>query len=271
MHSFLDELIAGARRRVEADLQVESLDALRARALEVADPPSFVDALSGPGVAVIAEVKRASPSRGPLAPGIDAGQVAREYTDGGAAAISVLTEPTGFDGSLEDLRAASRVGTPTLRKDFVVDPLQVWQAREAGASAVLLIVAALDDDTLANLHAEVLAAGLAALVEVHDAEELARAAGVGAVVVGVNARDLRTFELDAGAFVRLRGQVPSTMLAVAESGVRDADDVRRHAAEGADAVLVGESLVTAPDRRAAVAALVEAGRRDEAGTVGAPR
>ncbi|MEX0705356.1 MAG: indole-3-glycerol phosphate synthase TrpC [Nitriliruptoraceae bacterium] len=269
MPSFLDELLAGARRRVEVDRARESLEALRARALVTEAPPSFTDALAGPDVAVIAEVKRASPSRGPLAPDIDAGEVAQQYADGGAAAISVLTEPAGFDGSLDDLRAASRTGTPTLRKDFVVDPYQVWQAREAGASAVLLIVAALTDDDLAALHEEARAAGLAALVEVHDADELRRAARVGARVVGVNARDLRTFELDAHAFARLRPQMSPSMIAVAESGVRDPDDVRRLAVEGADAVLVGESVVTAPDRRAAVAALVEAGRRDPAATLGA--
>ena len=148
---------------------------------------------------------------------------------------------------------------PALRKDFTVDAYQVWEARAHGASAVLLIVAALDDDTLASLHAEAEAAGLTALVEVHDESELARATAIGARVVGVNARDLRTFEVDRGAFARLRPAFPDGVLAVAESGVRGPDDVVAAGDQGADAVLVGESLVTAPDPRAATEALVAAG------------
>ncbi len=245
------------------------LPALRERARAVAPPPSLEDALRAPGVGVIAEVKRASPSKGPLAPDLDAAAQVRAYLDGGAVAVSVLTEPDRFHGSLADLAAVAALGSPALRKDFVVDPYQVWEARLAGAAAVLLIVAALDEATLAALHDEALTAGLSVLVEVHDDAEVAAARRIGARIVGVNARDLRTFAMDRDAFARLRPQLPEGCLAVAESGVRDADDVRRAAADGADAVLVGESLVTAPDPRAAVAALVAAGRT--AGTTGRTR
>jgi indole-3-glycerol phosphate synthase len=213
---------------------------------------------------VIAEVKRASPSQGPIAPGLDAAAQATAYQRGGAAAVSVLTEPTRFAGSLDDLAAVSATGVSALRKDFIVDRYQIWEARAAGAAAVLLIVAALDDRTLAGLHDEAALAGLDALVEVHDVEEAARAAAIGARIVGVNARNLRTFEVDPEAFARLRASLPAQALAVAESGISTPEQVREAAACGADAVLVGESLVRAADPAAAVAALVAAGRADVA-------
>lgn len=256
--SYLDDLLEGARRRVDAARQREPLAQLRARAQATPPPPSLRAALARPGVSVIAEVKRASPSRGPLAPGLDATDQARAYLDGGAAAVSVLTEPERFLGSLDDLAAVAALGAPVLRKDFLVDPYQVWEARAAGAAAVLLIVAALDEPTLARLHDEAQAAGLDALVEVHDDAEVAVADRIGADLVGVNARDLRTFQIDPGAFARLRPRLPQGALAVAESGISGPDDVRRAARDGADAVLVGESLVTAADPAAAVAALVAA-------------
>lgn len=258
--TFLDRLLDGARRRVDEARRREPLEELRARALDLPAPPSFHAALARPGVAVIAEVKRASPSKGDLAPGIDAATQGRAYRDGGADAISVLTEPERFKGSLEDLAAVSALGTPTIRKDFLVDPYQVWEARAAGAAAVLLIVAALDEAELKRLQAEADDAGLATLVEVHDATELDVAARLGARIVGVNARDLRTFDVDRDAFARLRPAFPDGTLAIAESGIRGPDDVRTAAGQGADAVLVGESVVTAADPRAAVAALVAAGR-----------
>jgi indole-3-glycerol phosphate synthase len=258
--SFLDDLLDGARRRVAAARAVEPLDELRSRATALAPPPSFLRALQAPGVGVIAEVKRASPSRGDLAPGLVAADLAEAYRVAGAAAISVLTEPDRFKGCLEDLTDVAALGTPTLRKDFLVDPYQVWEARAAGASAVLLIVAALDDDGLDELLREAREAELDALVEVHDVTELGQALDVRAAIIGVNARDLRTFDVDRDAFARLRGDIPTGTMAIAESGIRGPDDVRRAAAQGADAVLVGESVVTAADPRAAVAALVEAGR-----------
>lgn len=262
--SYLDELLADARARVAAARDQEPLEALRERASQVPAGPSLVAALSPPGVSVIAEIKRASPSKGPLAPDLSAPGQARAYLGGGAAAVSVLTEPDRFAGSLADLADVAALGAPTLRKDFLVDPYQVWEARAAGASAVLLIVAALDEPTLARLHDEARAAGLDVLVEIHDEAELDAAARVGAHVVGVNSRDLKTFEIDRDAFARLRPRLPAGCLAVAESGVRDADDVRAAGEQGADAVLVGESLVRAGDPAAACAALVAAGRETPA-------
>lgn len=257
--TYLDDLLDAARVRVADARALEPLEALRERATDLPAPPSFRDALGRPGVQLVAEVKRASPSKGDLAPDLDAPEQARAYVDGGAAAVSVLTEPTRFKGDLADLADVAALGVTALRKDFLVDAYQVWEARLAGASAVLLIVAALDEATLGALHDEARTAGLDVLVEVHDDHEVAAAAAVGAEVVGVNARDLRTFELDRDGFRRLRALLPDGALAVSESGVRDADDVRRAADEGADAVLVGESLVRATDPRAAVAALVAAG------------
>lgn len=260
MSTYLDELLLGARRRVDAASARESLDALRKRASAAPSGVSFRAALAGAGVAVIAEVKRASPSKGDIAPQLDAASQARAYMDGGAAVVSVLTEPERFKGNLGDLADVAALQIPALRKDFIIDRYQIWEARAAGAAAVLLIVAALDEPTLALLHDEALAAGLEVLVEVHDGSEVAAAQRIGAAVVGVNARDLRTFELDPDAFARLRAQLPDGVLAVAESGIQGPQDVARAAREGADAVLVGETLVRAPDPAAAVAELVDAGR-----------
>lgn len=258
MPTYLDDLLAHAHERVAEASAAVPLEELRDRAGQRPAPPSLADALTGSRVAVIAEIKRASPSRGPLAPDLDAVAQASAYRAGGAAAISVLTEPSRFAGSLEDLADVSALGIPTLRKDFLVDPYQVWEARLAGASAVLLIVAALGDAELAALLAEADHAGLDALVEVHDEAELDRALAAGARIVGVNARDLRTFEVDRDAFARLRPRIPDGIISVAESGVRGPDDLREAARRGADAVLVGESVVTADDPEQAVAALVTA-------------
>ncbi|MEX1178210.1 MAG: indole-3-glycerol phosphate synthase TrpC [Nitriliruptor sp.] len=259
MATYLDDLLVGAHARVERARAAEPLEALRERASGAPTPPSFRRALEQPGVQVIAEVKRASPSKGDLAPELVAPVQARAYVDGGAAAVSVLTEPDRFRGSLADLADVAALGVPALRKDFLVDPYQVWEARAAGASAVLLIVAALDEAMLSTLLAEAAAAGLDVLTEIHDDAEAAIAARAGATIIGVNARDLRTFELDRDGFARLRPALGDGAIAVSESGVRDADDVRRAAADGADAVLVGETLVRAADPAAAVAELVAAG------------
>lgn len=260
---FLDVLLAESRARVEVDRATRGTEELRAAVADLDAPAGFARALSGEDVAVIAEVKRASPSKGDLAPGLDAGAQATAYRNGGVAAISVLTEPARFKGSLADLETVAALGTPALRKDFTVDVHQVLQARLAGAAAVLLIVAALPDDALATLAQAARACHLDCLVEVHDEEELARALAIEPAVVGVNARDLRTFHVDRDAFARLRPGIPDDIVAVAESGIRGPDDVRRAARQGADAVLVGESLVTADDPRAAAAALVAAGRRGD--------
>lgn len=246
-----------ARRRVAA--ATEPLAALRERAAEVPPGPSLRAALAGPGTAVLAEVKRASPSRGPLAGIPDPVAQARAYVAGGAAAVSVLTAPLGFEGSLEDLAAVAATGVPTLRKDFLVDVRQVWEARLVGASAVLLIAAALDDAALAALSAEAAAADLEVLLEVHDVAEMMRAAALGADLVGVNVRDLRDFSVDPARFAPVAAARPSGAVLVAESGVRGPADVVAYAAAGADAVLVGEHLVRSGDPATATAALVAAG------------
>jgi indole-3-glycerol phosphate synthase len=248
-----------ARARVAAARADEPLEALRERASMVPRGPSLLAALQGPGVAVIAEVKRASPSRGPLADIPDPVAMATDYLAGGAAAISVLTAPVGFDGSLTDLQGVARLGHPTLRKDFLLDPYQVWEARAVGASAVLLLAVALDDATLAELDAVAREAGLDVLLEVHDEHEMRRAARLTPAIVGINVRDLRDFRVDPARFGPLASLAPSNSVLVAESGVDGPEAVRRYVAAGADAVLVGEHLVTSPDPRAAVAALLAAG------------
>ena len=210
---------------------------------------------AGPSLAVIAEIKRRSPSKGDLAPDLDPGELAKRYEAGGAACLSVLTDGKYFGGSRADLVDARAACTlPVLRKDFTVDERDVVDARLMGADAVLLIVAALDDDELSRCADRAGSLGLAALVEVHDEGELDRGLGAGATLVGVNGRDLRTFEVDLGVFERLAGRLPAGVVTVAESGLGTPDDARRVAEAGYDAVLVGESLVTSADPEAAVAA-----------------
>jgi indole-3-glycerol phosphate synthase len=262
---FLQRACAEARERVAEAARLVPLQALR----EVAVPPhpSLHDALAAPGVSLIAEVKRASPSKGHLAWIPDPAAHAGAYERGGAAAISVLTEPAHFHGTLADLAAVTgTTGIPAIRKDFLVDPYQIWEARRAGASAVLLIVAALDDDALAGLLGECARAGLDALVEVHDPVEAERAGtayaaidGAPPPVVGVNARDLATLQVDPGRFAACVDALPDGALAVAESGVSGPADVARARDAGADAVLVGEHLVRSTDPEAAVRRLVDAG------------
>jgi indole-3-glycerol phosphate synthase len=231
---------AEARRAERPLAEVEA--AARAR-------PAAIDALAalapGDRVKVIAEIKRSSPSRGSLATIDDPAALARTYELGGASAISVLTEGRRFGGSLADLEAVrAAVSLPVLRKDFIATPYQVLEARAAGADLVLLIVAALDDATLAELYALITELGMTALVETHSAEELDRAARLGARLIGVNARDLTTFELDRDLFGRLADRFPEGAIRVAESAVLSAADVAHYRAAGADVVLVGEALVT---------------------------
>lgn len=276
MDGFLRQACEAARVRVEAAAHRRSLAATRTAAAERTAAASFSGALAGPGVSVIAEVKRASPSRGRLAAITDVGALVSAYEAGGSVALSVLTEPQWFQGSLGDLARAGAAapGLPILRKDFVVDPYQVFEARAAGAAAVLLIVAALSDDHLDELLGVAAGAGLDALLEVHDPAEAGRAVGAaaragtrGRPVVGVNARDLGTLEVDADRFAGVIDALGERddVLTVAESGVRGPADVTRLAALGADGVLVGESLVSAADPAAAVAALVAAGRPSPVG------
>jgi indole-3-glycerol phosphate synthase len=224
-------------------------------------PRGFAAALrDAEGLAVIAEVKRRSPSKGDLAADLDPAALAQAYEQGGATCLSVLTDAEFFGGSPDDLRAA-RAATrlPVLRKDFTVSPADVCDARIMGADAVLLIAAALDDDELADLHTLALDIGLDALVEVHDEAELDRALAAGAHLVGVNQRDLVTFEVDDERAVRVGAAIPPTVVRVAESGVRGPDDAAALADAGFDAVLVGELLVTSGDPAAAVE-LLRSGR-----------
>jgi indole-3-glycerol phosphate synthase len=235
---------------------------LRSRAADMPPARDFRGALRLPGeVRVLAEIKRRSPSAGPIRPGADPAEVARAYAAGGAAALSVLTDRQYFDGSLEVLESVRRaVDLPLLRKDFVIDELQILEARAAGADAVLLIVRALQPETLKQLVEAARSTGLETLVEVHDAAELRIALDSGAAVVGVNNRDLATFVTDLDLSFRLAADVPDATTLVAESGIRTAEDVRRLGDAGVDAVLVGESLMRQPDLEAAVSALVGQGK-----------
>ncbi len=251
-------IVAAVRRRLEARRALESLDALLARLTP--DPTrreAFRAALAAPGLSVIAEHKRASPSKGPLTDhGRDLAATVAAYRAGGAAALSILTEEDHFDGRLDDLVAASETsGLPCIRKDFVLDRSMIIEAALAGGSAVLLLACLHDAAALAELTSEAHAAGLAVLLEVHDEAELAAAAGAGADAIGVNARDLRTFEVDLATVERLLPKVPEGALRVAESGIHGPEDAARVRAAGADAILVGESLMRAEDPVAALAAL----------------
>lgn len=258
--SVLDEILAGVREDMETRQEQVSLDALR-EAAACAPPPKDVFAvLREPGVGVIAEVKRFSPSKGQLAEIPDPAGLAREYAAGGARCVSVLTEGRWFGGSLADLTAVrAAVTCPVLRKDFVVSSYQVHEARAYGADMVLLIVAALEQNILIGLRERVESLGMTALVEVHTEDEADRALAAGARVIGVNARDLATLEVDPAVFERIAPGLPSTVVKIAESGVRGPHDLIRYAAAGADAVLVGEGLVTQKSPRDAVAELVTAG------------
>lgn len=245
----LDDLLAGALADAEVRRAERPLHEVEALAL--ARPPAIdaIEALSpADRVKIIAEVKRASPSRGTMAEIPDPAALAVSYETGGASAISVLTEQRKFGGSLHDLESVrGAVSLPVLRKDFIGDPYQVFEARAAGADMVLLIVAALDQDRLASLYSLIRELGMTALVETHSAEELSRALDIGAGLVGVNARNLSTFVLDQNLFGELAVQIPAGVIRVAESAVKSAADVAHYRAAGADVVLVGEALVTQGD------------------------
>jgi indole-3-glycerol phosphate synthase len=258
--SVLEDILEGVR----ADLAVRQADTplerLKDKARRVSSPRPVTPVLKGQDVAVIAEVKRASPSKGRMAAITDPAALAREYEAGGASIISVLTEPRHFGGTLADLAAVREaVGVPVLRKDFVISSYQLWESRAHGADMVLLIVAALPQNALVSLVERAVSIGLVPLVEVHTDAEVVRAVEAGAKVIGVNARDLATLKVDRGVFARLAPLIPEHVVKIAESGVRGPHDLFTYAAAGADAVLVGESLVTGKDPRSAVADLVTAG------------
>jgi len=254
-------ILAATRRIVDTRKARTGVAALERRAAaEAPQGPAFEGALGMAGrVNVIAECKRRSPSRGVLVADYDPAAIAKRYEAGGAAAISVLTEPTFFDGSLEHLAAVrAAVRLPLLRKDFVVDEYQLLEARAAGADAVLLIVAALDQATLMRLQTRAWDLGLAALVEVHDEEELDRAGDSGARVIGVNNRNLRTLAVDVGASRRLGERMPAGVTAVSESGLRTRRDLESLTRDGYRAFLIGERFMTAPDPAQAIRELTAA-------------
>lgn len=251
--SVLDDIIAGVRIDLAARQDAVPGMELRDRLADVDPARDPMPHLRSSGSSVIAEVKRRSPSKGDLSEIPDPAALAQAYERGGAAAISVLTEERRFGGSLTDLRQVrAAVGVPLLRKDFVVSDYQVLEARAAGADLVLLIVAALDDATLTRLHDLTRELGMTALVEVHDEAETERAVDLGAELVGVNARNLKTLAVDPATFGRLAPLVPSDRVLVAESGITGPADVARFVDEGARAVLVGEALVRDGDPEAAV-------------------
>jgi indole-3-glycerol phosphate synthase len=266
--SVLDDILAGVREDLAARQESVSLTQLQERASRLPSARDGYAVLTAEGgIKVIAEVKRASPSKGSLARIHDPAALAREYESGGASVVSVLTEQRRFGGSLADLVAvASSVDVPVLRKDFVVSSYQVWEARAHGADLVLLIVAALDQPALVSLLERTTSLGMTPLVECHDEQEVLRALDAGARVIGINARDLRTLQVDRSAFARLAPLIPDNMVRIAESGVRGPHDVLEYALAGATAVLVGEALVTGDDPRTIVANLVAAGAHPAIGS-----
>ncbi|WP_283133539.1 indole-3-glycerol phosphate synthase TrpC [Rhizohabitans arisaemae] len=256
----LDDILDGVRADLAERQRATPLDVLKDRAAKAPSPRDVYRALGGDKVSVIAEVKRSSPSKGALAAIADPAALAADYESGGAHVISVLTEGRRFGGSLADLAAVrAAVDIPVLRKDFIVTAYQLWEARAHGADLALLIVAALEQNALISLVERAESIGLVPLVEVHTEEELERAVDAGAKVIGVNARDLKTLEVDREVFARLAPRIPDGVIKIAESGVRGPHDLLAYARAGADAVLVGESLVTGKDPRAAVVDLVTAG------------
>jgi indole-3-glycerol phosphate synthase len=259
----LDKIVDHKREELVQRLQAVPLADLQAQAAEQEAPRDFAAALALPGVSLIAEVKRASPSRGLLCRDFDAERLAATYAAQGASAVSVLTDTRFFQGTLSHLAVIRRTletPIPLLRKDFILDDYQIFEARAHGADAVLLIVAILPNDTLSRLVDLTHELGMTALIEVHDEAEMARALALSPHVVGINSRNLNDFSVDLATFQRLQGLLPDRILAIAESGIHTANDMRRLAAAGADAALVGEALVTAPDVAAKVRELVKGGQ-----------
>ncbi|MDN5570460.1 MAG: indole-3-glycerol phosphate synthase TrpC [Propionibacteriaceae bacterium] len=256
----LDDIVAGVREDLAGREGSRSLGELQDVVAALPPTHPVLPAFRAPGLSVIAEVKRSSPSKGSLADIPDPAALARDYAAGGAAAISVLTERRRFGGSLADLVAVREaVDTPLLRKDFIVTEYQLWEARAAGADLALLIVAALSDAELARLSSLAAELGLTALVEVHTPEETRRAVASGAALIGVNNRNLQTLEVDLGQFEQLAGLIPDDLIRVAESGILGVADVERVASAGADVILVGEALVTHGDPAGSVKEFIAVG------------
>lgn len=258
--SVLDEILDGVRVDLADRQSATSLDDVKAAARRAPDAIDPLPTFRADGVSVIAEVKRSSPSKGALAAIADPAALAADYEAGGAATISVLTEQRSFGGSLADLRSVrAAVDIPILCKDFIVTSYQLWEARAAGADLALLIAAALDQNELECLIDRAGSIGLTAMVEVHDEDEVDRALDAGAELIGVNARNLKTLDVDRDTFARLAPRIPDEVVRVAESGVRGPRDVFDYAKQGANVVLVGETLVMGKEPRTAVADLVAAG------------
>jgi indole-3-glycerol phosphate synthase len=261
----LDDINAGVREDMEARQRLVSLAELKERAAAAAPARDAWAALGGDSptrneLKVIAEIKRRSPSKGHLASITDPADLAVQYADGGASVISVLTEQRRFNGSLADLEAVRKaVDIPLLRKDFTVDEYQIWEARAHGADLILLIVASLSDAELRDFSQLTRELGMNALVETHTAEEIERAVAADARIIGVNVRNLKTLDVDRSVFASLAGSIPSEAVIVAESGVRGVDDVRHYAANGANAILVGEALVSDATPRERIAEFTAAG------------
>ena len=270
MPTYLDAILDRKRLDLKAQMALVPLAEVKARAASQPPALDFVKALSGPGLAVIAEVKKASPSKGVMAGSLDPVAIAKVYAAGGAAAISVLTEEPHFQGKLEyltDIKAAlGSKGPPLLRKDFILEPYQVYEARAYRADTLLLIVAAMADTQLAELLGLARELGMEPLVEVHDVEESERAVALGARVIGINNRDLRTFKTSLATTGLVRPHIPPDRIVVSESGISTREDAAMLAGCGVQAVLVGEALVTAADPAAKLRELRDAGRQ-----TGAPR
>ena len=261
----LDRIVLETRQELGRRKRDVPLQSIMAAEPVRAGRRCFRDALSAPGIGVIGEFKRRSPSAGTLNDSPDLREIVAAYERGGAAALSILTEGPNFDGSLEDLTVArASCALPILRKDFIVDAYQLHEARAGGADAVLLIVAALEPGELRSLHDEARAMGLDVLVEVHDGEELRRALSVGAEIVGINNRDLRDFSVEVGRTLALAGEVPAGVVVVSESGIAGAGQLAELERAGVHAVLVGEALMRAADPGAAVRALRTFRRSDGA-------
>ncbi len=256
--TILEEILAARRRQLDEVRARVPLDGVQRAAEKRTDRRNFAAALAGPGLRVIAELKRASPSRGLLCPRYRRREIARGFESAGASALSVLTEERFFLGSLDDLKEVREsVRLPVLRKDFILDTYQVFESVAGGADALLLIVRTLSDKALRELVELCDRLRVAALVEVHCEKELKRAVSAGARIIGVNNRDLKTLEVDSQTSIRLRAKIPSKCLAVSESGVRNRADLQRLAEAGFNAVLIGERLMTAPNPAKALAELLE--------------
>jgi indole-3-glycerol phosphate synthase len=266
--TYLDRIVPAVRRRLEERTRL-LLPGGPASLPESGPRPSFAAAIAAPGLSLIAEVKRSSPSKGLIRPDLDVGETVHAYEAAGARAVSVLTEQDHFLGSLDDLHtAAAHTALPLLCKDFIIDGHQVHEAHAAGASAVLLIAALLSDEELRGLSGLALDLGLDVLLEVHDEPELARALAIDAAVIGINNRDLRTFAVSLETTARLARRVPAGRLLVSESGIRGRGDAEWLAALGVDGILVGESILRSADAQAAIRALVNGVRPAERGRPG---